>query len=165
MYSMTIIVAIDENNTMAIEGEGIPWDIEEDFNQYMDKVRDKSLLMGRKTFESTSQPINQPSVIMTTDDSYSVDNELVSIANSKEEAEELFDDIDQEIYNLGGSEIYSLFFDETDKMFVSHIDGTYEADDPKDEKKFPKISLDEWRIEDVEMYEEFQLITYKRADQ
>lgn len=159
---MKVIAAMDENNTIAIEGQGIPWEIEEDLQQYLDKTRDKPLLMGRVTFESTSQKMPKPSVVLTRDESYTVDKDNVTVANSKEEAEEFMETLDEPIYNLGGAQIYDLFLDEADELIISHINGTYPAPDPSKEKKFPEISLEDWDIVDVEMYEDFQVITYNR---
>lgn len=159
---MVMIVAIDENNTIAIKGEGIPWDIEEDFNQYLEKTRDKPLIMGRKTYEATRQPMPKTSIVMTRDESYTVDNDNINVVHSKEEAEEILETIDEPIYNIGGSQVYSMFFEETNKLIVSHIDGEYKAENPENEIKFPEISLEEWEIENVELYDQFQLITYNR---
>lgn len=160
--NMKMIAAMDEDNTIAIKGEGIPWDIEEDLQQYLNKTRDKPVIMGRVTFESTSQKISKPSLVLTRNESYSVDNEKMTVAHSKEEAQEFIKSLDEPVYNLGGSEIYKLFIDDADELIISHINGIYDAENPKDEKKFPEISLDEWEITDVEMYDEFQVIFYQR---
>jgi dihydrofolate reductase len=160
MYEMIMIAAMDEDNTIAIEGEGIPWDIEEDLQQYLDKTRDKPLLLGRKTFESTRQKMNKTTVVLTRDEDYTIEQENIHVANSKEEAEEILSTVDEPVYNLGGAQIYDLFIDTADTLIISHIDGEYNASEPSQEKKFPEISMEDWNIEDVEMYDEFQLVTY-----
>ena len=50
------ISAVAENNTIGFKGQ-LPWHIPEDLKFFYQKTKGKALIMGRKTFESLSQPL------------------------------------------------------------------------------------------------------------
>lgn len=156
------IAAIDENRTIAIEGEGIPWDYPQDLEQYLEKTSDEHLLFGRKTFESTRQPVTKQSILLTRDPNYTVDNSNISIANSKEEALELLDSIEGDVYNIGGAKIYNMFLEETDELILSELPEDHTGYDQDRYKKFPNIEWDNWEEINQEEYENFTVKIYSR---
>lgn len=162
---MRAIVAMDEDNTIAIEGEGIPWNIKEDHRHLKREIKDRPVLMGRKTFEAMSPrtlELTGKRIILTRDRDYEEDLDNTFVFNSKSEAKLFCKAIDEPIYNLGGAEIYELFFDEFNQLIVSHIDGSY-ADPDDNTRTFPEISADTWTVTKKEEYDDFTVNYYSRT--
>lgn len=159
---MTSIVSMDQERTIAIADEGIPWDLPDDGGIYMDIISSEHLVVGRRTYGKIRDYITKPSILLTRDPNYDTGQDHVYTAQSKEQAEYMLDQINGRVYNVGGSAIYDLFFDETDELIVSHVPKTYKGDLLYDEKKFPKIKLDDWRIKRIELHNGFRLIKYGR---
>jgi len=85
--------------------------------------------MGRKTFESISQPLlGRTNIIITRDESYKQDKCLV--AHSLEEAIKKAQKIDsEEVFVIGGGSIYAQAIDLTDKLYLTIVDDIVEDAD------------------------------------
>lgn len=159
-YELIAVVAEDSSRTIAVEGLGIPWHYPEDKKQFKALVENEHQLFGRKTFEQMTNPTKE-SIVLTHNENYSVSEPHIHVANSKEEAEKILSTFDDVVYNLGGSEIYELFFDECSKLIVSHIPEVADTEDNV-AKKFPPILSDEWEITSVKEFTSFERVTYTR---
>jgi len=114
--------------------------------------------MGRKTFESIGKPLpNRLNIILTKDKSFQKDGCL--IYNSIDDVLPLFEK--QNLWVIGGGEIYRQFMDKSDKIELTLIHKDFEGD-----SYFPEIDMDKWEIENkIEMScEEFSYdyITFVR---
>lgn len=119
------IVAHDLDKGIGINNK-IPWHFSFDFQHFKRTTLNKKVLMGRKTWESLpKKPLpNRENIILTRDKNLTligqpIDN--VKIVN------ELFIP-KEDLYVIGGSEIYKLYSLYFDKLIVTKILGKYECD-------------------------------------
>ncbi|MFZ2072414.1 MAG: dihydrofolate reductase, partial [Minisyncoccia bacterium] len=92
------------------------------------------VIMGRKTFESICKPLpNRKNIIITRDKNYKAEG--VEIAHSLEEVLNLFDNKKEEIFIIGGAEIYKQAIEFADKLYITQI----EAEDKNADAFFPEI--------------------------
>jgi dihydrofolate reductase len=83
----------------------------------------KTVVMGRKTYESIGRPLpNRENIILTRDRNYVVDG--CKVIHNKEE----LNHDGKDVFIIGGSEIFKLFFNDVDKMYVTHIQDVFEGD-------------------------------------
>lgn len=95
--------------------------------------------MGRKTFESFPRPLpNRTHIIITRQKDYQHDGCIV--VSSIDEALEKVKDQDK-AYVIGGGEIYKQFMPLIDKIELTRVHGTFEAD-----AFFPEINPNEWEL-------------------
>jgi dihydrofolate reductase len=95
--------------------------------------------MGRKTFESIGKPLpGRTNIIVTRKKDYHLPGCL--IANSHLEAIDLArSQKNEEVFVIGGEEIYRTFLDFTDKIYLTVVHTRQSAD-----TFFPNFDMDQW---------------------
>jgi dihydrofolate reductase len=82
----------------------------------------KTIVMGRKTFESLGRPLpNRRNVVLTRNQEFHPEG--VDVVHTKEEVVALGD-----VIIFGGSEIYKQFLDVVDRLYITEIDMETEGD-------------------------------------
>ena len=105
---ITIVAAIASNNVIG-QKNSLPWDIPEDLKRFKQLTSGHTILMGRKTFDSIGRPLpNRTNIVMTKDTNYQ--KEGIEIVFDEREALNLIKDLNQEVFIIGGSKIYELFY-------------------------------------------------------
>ena len=93
--------------------------------------------MGRKTYESIGRPLpNRRNIILTRNTDYKANGcEVVHDAQAVIELCKLED----ECFVIGGSELFSLFFEDVDRLYITYIDEEFPGD-----TYFPEMKEEEW---------------------
>ncbi|MHC1685393.1 MAG: dihydrofolate reductase [Clostridiaceae bacterium] len=139
---LSIIVATAHNNVIGKDNTLI-WHLPNDLKYFKELTTGKTIIMGRKTFESLPKILpNRKHVVLTRDKNYKVEDERVEIIYSVEELNKLKND-SEEHFIIGGAEIYKLLMPLTDKMYITKIDETFEGD-----AFFPQYSEKDWVVVD-----------------
>ena len=139
---ITLIAAAAENNALGKNNEMI-WHLPDDFKRFKKLTSGHFIIMGRKTYESLDGPLpNRTHIIITRQENYAekvdanccivVDNIEDAIAKSASE---------DETFVIGGGEIYKLALPLADKIELTKVHGTFEAD-----AYFPKIDENKWNL-------------------
>ena len=124
------IACMARNRVIGSEG-GLPWDLPEDMQFFRDTTRGHAIIMGRKTFESMPGRLkNRLNVIVTRNDDYKVDG--CEVFNKIEDAIEFCktkkEEWGEEIFVIGGEEIYRQTLPHTDRIYLTVIDQDFEGD-------------------------------------
>ncbi len=159
---VSIIVAIAQNGTIG-DKNSLLWHIKEDMRFFRTTTSGHAVIMGRKTFESLgSKPLPKRTNIVITRSDVAFEGALT--AHSLEEAIRMAGD-DEEIFIMGGAQIYGIALDIADRMYITRVERDYEGD-----TSFPEIDYSKWtlvaeeRHERGEEYESpFAFLTYDRA--
>lgn len=159
---VSIIVAIAQNGTIG-DKNSLLWHIKEDMRFFRTTTSGHPVIMGRKTFESLgSKPLPKRTNIVITRADREFEGALT--AHSLEEAIRMAGE-DEEIFIMGGAQIYREALSVVDRMYITHVERDYEGD-----TVFPEIDYSQWRLVDVvrhergEEYEHpFEFRTYDRA--
>lgn len=125
---ISIIVAMDEKRGIGKNG-GIPWHIPEDLKRFKAITSGHPVIMGRKTFESIGHPLpNRTNIVVTRDKKKTISGTIM--ANSLEEAIRLAQGKpgSDEISIIGGGQIYAQAIRLADKLYLTIVEGTYDAD-------------------------------------
>lgn len=136
---ITIIAAIAKNNALGKDNDLI-WHLPADLKRFKKITSGHHILMGRNTFESIGKPLpNRTTIIITRNEDYVKDG--CFIANSLEEALEMAKN-DEEIYIIGGAQIYKYALDNNiaDAMEITLVHKEFEAD-----AFFPEIDNAVWK--------------------
>ena len=162
---MKLIVNVDNEWNIGSDGD-LVFPIREDMKFFRSTTSGKVVVMGRKTLDSFpgGNPLkNRVNIVLTRDKAF--EKEGTEVVNSVEEALEAVKAYDtDDVYVIGGAEIYAMFLDYCDTALVTHVDAVAE----KADKKFPDLSVrPEWTLsEKSEEKEEngikFTFCTYKK---
>lgn len=140
---ITIIAAAAENNALGKDNQ-LVWHLPNDFKRFKQLTSGHYIIMGRKTFESFPKPLpNRTHVIVSRQKNYQPEGCFV--VGSMEEAISICPK-DEEIFIIGGGEIYQQSLVFSDKIELTRVHETVEAD-----TFFPTINPEEWELR----FEEF----------
>lgn len=163
---LSIISAIGKNNEIG-KGNELLWNLPIDMKHFKETTTGHPVIMGQKTFESIGRPLpNRRNIILTLDKNFKADG--VEIYFSIEELEkELKETInkDEEVFVIGGGQIYKLFINKADRLYITHVNAEFPNADtffPEiDEKMWGKISEDKHEKDEKNIYD-CNFIIYER---
>ncbi|MBI9103306.1 MAG: dihydrofolate reductase [Spirochaetales bacterium] len=174
-YRLSLIVAMTEERIIG-NGEKIPWRIPEDQQLYKRITMGHPVIMGRKTYQTLPKPFigRRNIVISRTPASIPIWEEpsgnraAASKPRTLETASSLKEAIDKaamrlegqrgesfnsdEVFIVGGAQIYSLSLPLADRLYISTIHQAYEGD-----IIFPDFDREEWPVTETKVFEEFTL--------
>lgn len=141
---ITLIAAAAENNALGKNNDLI-WHLPDDFKRFKAITSGHYIIMGRKTFESFPKPLpNRTHVIVTRQKNYNPENCIV--VNSLEKAIEICPK-DEDVFVIGGGEIYQQSIAIADKIELTRVHSTFEAD-----TFFPEIDNTIWELVQEEFH-------------
>ncbi len=129
---ISLIAAIGKNNELG-KNNSLVFSMPADMKYFREKTRGHTVIMGRKTFESIGRPLPQrTNIVITRDKKY--EKAGVEVVHSLTEAIKKAGTKD-EVFIIGGAEIYSQAMSFADKLYITHIHAT----DKKADTFFPEI--------------------------
>ena len=135
---IVMIAAVAENNALGKNNE-LVWHLPNDFKRFKTLTSGHYIIMGRKTFESFPKPLpNRTHIVISRQEGYQPEGCI--IVESIEKALAICPE-KETIYIIGGGEIYNLGLPFTDKVEITRVHHSFEAD-----AFFPEINLEEWEI-------------------
>jgi len=144
---ISIISAIGKNNEIGKKNE-LLWNLPADMKHFREVTSEHTVIMGQKTFESIGRPLpNRRNIVITLDKNYlrhGVDivysvEELDTLLK-KENDESIRQAQGEEIFVIGGGQIYKLFIEKADKLYITHVDAEF----PDADTFFPEIDKNKW---------------------
>ncbi|MGC6432099.1 MAG: dihydrofolate reductase [Jejuia sp.] len=159
---LTIIVAAAENNAIGL-GNKLIWHLSDDLKRFKALTSGHHIIMGRKTFESFPKPLpNRTHIVITRQKDYKVPSGVI-VAHSIDDAIDAAKN-DTQPFIIGGGQIYKQAMTLVDKIELTRVHETFEAD-----AFFPEIDASVWKEtsnifnkRDAEHDYEFSFITYER---
>jgi dihydrofolate reductase len=131
--TISLIAAIGKNNELGKDNT-LLWKLPADMQHFIKTTSGHPVIMGRKTFESIGRPLpNRKNIVITRDKTYLRDS--VDVVHSLEEAINKADSADEEIFVIGGAEIYKQSMSIANKLYITHIN----AEDKNADAFFPEI--------------------------
>lgn len=126
-FKISIIAAIGKNRELG-KNNKLLWSIPEDMLHFKNTTMGHPVLMGRKTFESIGKPLpGRTNIVITKNKDFKAEGVLV--AHSLEGAISLGESRDpNEIFIIGGGEIYHRALKLADKLYLTVVDGNFDAD-------------------------------------
>jgi dihydrofolate reductase len=123
------------------------WDIPEDLKFFRASTKGHVMIMGRKTFDSfEGKPLpGRPHIVITRSPDFHFEHPLVKVVRSLDEAvteaAKLTSKHGDEVFVIGGAEVYRHSLDRLDRIYLTVIDKDYEGD-----TYFPEVSLSQFKL-------------------
>lgn len=126
MPKISMIAAIASGRALGKNGRLIYY-IPEDLKRFKKLTAGRPIIMGRKTFESIGRPLpNRTNIIITHEPEYLMEGAIVT--HSLEEALRQAQDIETEVFVIGGGQIYQQAIRLADKLYLTIVEGNPDAD-------------------------------------
>jgi dihydrofolate reductase len=142
---MIILIAAASLNNALGKNNDLVWHLPDDFKRFKQLTSGHHIIMGRKTFESFPKPLpNRTHVVISRQLDYRPEGCIV--VDSMESAI-AYCPKDQDVYIIGGGEIYNLGMPVADKIELTRVEGVFDAD-----AFFPEIEEQLWFLEKEELH-------------
>jgi|SRR5690554_3958787 len=154
---ITLIAAVNHNFLLG-KDNNIPWHVQGDLAYFKEQTMHKTLLMGRKTYESLPKKLKGRKIfVLTKQRNYRVEDEDVSVIHDVSDLIKTYKQSDKELMVAGGGLIYELMMPFADKLLLSIIDDHQQGD-----VYFPAIDPSQFECVDEINKESFVVLEYKR---
>ena len=131
MQRTAIIAAMGKNRELGLRGK-LPWRIPDDMQRFKTLTMGNSVIMGRKTWESIPEKFRplpgRTNIVITRQTNYEAKGAIVtdSLESARAAAARALGS--DEIFVIGGGEIYREALPFTDRLYLTLVDDTTEAD-------------------------------------
>ncbi len=136
MSRVSIIVAADRKRGIGKSRHEVGkllWNIPADLKRFRELTMGHPVIMGRKTFESVLSYLQRPfpgrtNIVITRDPNYKHEKILVvdSIKKALDEAKK--SPGNEEVFVIGGGQIFEQALPFTDRIYLTLVEGEYDAD-------------------------------------
>lgn len=154
MKKINLIAAIGKNNELGKDNHLI-WNLPKDLQFFRKITTNNTVVMGYNTFLSIGKALpNRKNIVLTSKD---LDIPNVIIYHNIEDVlkQELNDN--SELFIIGGASLYKQFLPLCDKMYLTEINETSDAD-----TYFPNFNKEEWDKDIIDKVSEND-ITYEHV--
>ncbi len=144
--TVSMIVAKGKNNEIGGNND-LLWYIPSDLKFFKATTMGKSIIMGRKTFQSLPKALpGRKNIVISRDASF--DASGATVVRDTDAA--LKESETEEVFIIGGASIYEAYFPVADKLYITEVD--FESD--KADVFFPEVDLTLWSSEILDEGEE-----------
>ena len=151
-----IVIAAMTSDRVIGDGNGMPWNVPEEYAQFLRQVDGQSLSMGRRSFEIFGADLDHCTLLVVSRTLSSGGRPLV--ARSFEDALHLAREQQRTIFIGGGASIYQQALPQADRLHLSVIDGQYHGN-----AVFPPIDERVWRLEETQQHARYRYHEYART--
>lgn len=143
---ISMIVAYGKNYQIGLNN-ALLWHIPEDLKNFKRLTNGHHILMGRKTFESIGFPLPNRTSVVLSQNGFSFEG-----VHTFKEIQEALDfckqNKEEEVFIMGGAQVYKLAFPYVDRLYLSEVDYDDEAD-----AFLEAIDFSKWTLEEEQHFE------------
>lgn len=137
---IAMIAALDKNHVIGSDN-AMPWHLPDDLKFFKDNTLNKTVVMGRKTFESIgSRPLpNRRNLVITRNADFQAPG--IEVFTSIEAAMQSCVEDTDEVIIMGGGQLYQQMMPYAQKLYLTLVEAEVAGD-----TVFPEWSLVDWQI-------------------
>jgi dihydrofolate reductase len=137
MTRVSLVAALAKNRVIGA-GNALPWRLPEDLKHFKALTMGHPVVMGRKTFESIGRPLpGRTNIVVTRSPAFSALGCTIVEAPDAALAACSGDD---EVFVIGGAELYGALLDRADFMHLTEINRNFDGD-----AWFPEFDRRQWQ--------------------
>jgi dihydrofolate reductase len=156
--AVTIVAAVARNGVIGADG-GLPWHLPDELRTFKETTLGHVLVMGRRTYESIGRPLpGRTTVVLTRQPGWSAGADEVVVAHDLDTALERAGTLGDEVFVVGGAEVYAAALGRADRLLLTFVDLAPEGD-----ATFPDVDWSGWRETGREPGDGWERVTYARA--
>ncbi|MFJ7975387.1 dihydrofolate reductase [Peribacillus sp. JNUCC 23] len=135
---ISFMFAMDENRIIGKDNT-LPWYLPADLQYFKKVTMGHPILMGRKTYESIGKPLpGRENIILTRNADYQ--QEGITVISDMKEAVAYADALDEEVFVIGGAEIFQQLISDCKRLYITQIHHSFEGD-----TYFPELNMSKWQ--------------------
>jgi dihydrofolate reductase len=150
-----IIIGAMATNRVIGKGDGMPWDVPEEYAHFLRVIEQQTVIIGRRSYEIFGKGLTSAHNVVV---SRSADHlEGAVPVRSVDEAARVARSFERVVFSAGGASIYAQTIPLADTMYLSYIKGQFSGD-----AYFPAFNEQEWTVERREDHPRFEFVVYRR---
>jgi dihydrofolate reductase len=150
-----IIIGAMATNRVIGSGDGMPWDVPEEYAHFLKLIDGQTIIIGRRSYEIFHDGLTSAHNIVVSRSDDGIAGAI--IVPSIEDAVRTAKSFGATFFSAGGASIYAQTIPLADAMFLSYIKGHYTGD-----AYFPEFSEDDWVVEKRDDHPRFEFVVYRR---
>lgn len=158
---ISLIAAVGKNNELGLDNHLI-FNIPGDLKFFRNTTLGKTVIMGRKTYESIGKPLPKRINIVVSNSLKETDG--ITIINSFEEVLDKYLNSEEEVFIIGGESLYNYFINYAQNIYLTKVYANAVAD-----KYFPSFDENNYNQtllgENKENNLEYKHILYRRKNE
>jgi dihydrofolate reductase len=155
--SVSIVAAVARNGVIGADG-GLPWHLPDELRLFKETTLGHVLVMGRRTYESIGRPLpGRTTVVVTRRADWSPGTDEVVVAHSVDEALQRARAVDDEVFVVGGGELYAAALPHADRLVLTFVE-----QEPEGDTTFPDVDWSNWRERGRDPGDGWVRVTYER---
>jgi dihydrofolate reductase len=137
---LSIIVAYDRNQVIGYKND-LPWKLPNDLKYFKTKTLGKTVIMGRKTYESMGGPLKQrENIILTSKHDYYPEGVIV-VHSFDEISKWIKNHEGTEIFMIGGRSLFEFALPFAERLYITKIEQAFLGD-----TYFPEWDETNWSL-------------------
>lgn len=140
---ISLIAALTKNHVIG-KNNDLPWHLPDDMKYFMKTTLGHAVIMGRKNYDSLPpkfKPLrDRQNIVISSQAGYKAPGAIVVSSWDQALAEANRSTDKDEIFVIGGAQIYKLAFPQADRLYLTEIDTTLDGD-----TFFPAFEKSEWK--------------------
>jgi dihydrofolate reductase len=155
--TVTLVAAVARNGVIGADG-GIPWHLPGEQRLFKELTLGHVLVMGRRTYESIGRPLPQrTTVVVTRQPGWEAGDPAVHVASSVLEALAIGHSLDDDVFVVGGTQVYADALPHADRLALTFVDA-----EPEGDTVFPDLDWSQWRETERRPGDGWAQVTYER---
>ena len=148
MKIISHLVAVSNNGVIGVDND-LPWNLKADLAHFREYTLNKTIVMGRKTFESIGRPLPKRTnyVVSRTIESIPGAHVFKSLDDAFKSAESNSNEVDNELVIIGGGYLFRDTIDTFNKLLITRVDCDIEGD-----VFYPELDLSKWSLLNTESF-------------
>lgn len=148
MKIISHLVAVSNNGVIGVDND-LPWNLKADLAHFREYTLNKTIVMGRKTFESIGRPLPKRTnyVVSRTIESIPGAHVFKSLDDAFKSAESNSNEADDELVIIGGGYLFRDTIDTFNKLLITRVDCDIEGD-----VFYPELDLSKWSLLNTESF-------------
>ncbi len=158
---IALVVAMSENRVIGKDNQ-LPWHLPNDLRHFKNITQGKTILMGRKTYESIGRPLpHRKNIVMTRDKNYQAEG-IIVVNSIKQAIMEV--SAEEEVFVIGGGELFAELMDKASRIYLTVVHADIEGDvffPPIDTVKWTETSREDHFADEKHAYD-YSFFTLKK---
>ena len=152
---MIVVGALSATRVIG-RGDGMPWDVPEEYAHFQRLVAGETIVIGRRSYDIFGPTLTSAHTVVVSRRGAALPGAVV--VPTIEQALEAAAGFGRTVFSGGGASVYAQTIPLADAMYLSYIKGEYTGD-----AYFPAFSEQDWTVERREDHPRFEFVVYRRT--
>ena len=152
-----IIVGAMTRDRVIGSGDGMPWDVPDEYAHFLRLVAGQTIILGRRSYEIFGEGLTSAhTVVVSRSPGLALRPNAVAAATI-EEAVRTARSFGRTVFSSGGASVYAQTIPLARAMYLSYIKGDFTGD-----AHFPSFDEREWLVERRDDHPRWEFVVYRR---